>query len=197
MTKDFTESFINLGGRGFCPNRSPKFSFNHAKGSLSIRPLMVMLQERFPIGVVEMPHMIPQPVKLMMVVSHACRIGLEGNIGCATNSLSSLEIFSIGVGFVGGDFIDGECLGSLIHQSWELESISRFIGGGLCARYNVRSHTANQVSLYPSLLAAFLAVFVVKPPSVSGSSEARGINSEISLYGSQWTCTFLNKGFEQ
>jgi len=90
---------------------------------------MIMLQEGFSVEVVEMPHVIPESIKLVMLIPRASRIGLEGDVNHAANSLRSKEILPIGVGFVGGDFVDAECLGCLIHQSWELDIVSRLIRG--------------------------------------------------------------------
>ena len=64
-----------------------------------------------------MPHAIPKTVKLVMVVTHASRVGFEGNISDSTLSLNSMETSSIRIGFVGRDSIEGECLGCLLYQS--------------------------------------------------------------------------------
>ena len=45
---------------------------------------MIMLQKGFPIEVVEVPHAIPEAVKLVMLVAHASRVRLERDISRAT-----------------------------------------------------------------------------------------------------------------
>ena len=130
MAKNLAKNFINLSDRGFSSNRSPELGLNHGEGGLHIRPLVIMSQESIPIEVVEVPHAIPETVKLMMIVSHASRIDLEGDISRATLRLNGMEISPVGVGFVSRDFIDVECLSCLclperevgeyqpIHREW-------------------------------------------------------------------------------
>ncbi len=197
MTKDFTKNFINLSDRSLSPDRRAKLGFYHGEGCLHIRPLVVVSQECVLVEVVVVPHPIPQPVKLVVLVPHASGVRLEGNISNATLRLNRMEIPPIGVGFVGGDLVDAECLGSLVDQSGKLNRISRLIGRGFYAGNNMSLYTANKVRLDPSLFSAFFAVFVVKPAGVSGSGESRRINGEVSLYRSERACALLNERFEK
>jgi hypothetical protein len=142
-----------------------------------------MLQEGIPIEVVEVPHTIPETIKLMVMVTRASRVDFEGDKGDSIHRLDSMEISSIRVGFVGRDFVDGECLGCLTYQNWELDSVSRLIGRSYYASNYVSLYSANYVNLNPRLLTAFLAIFAVKP--ARGSVGKRGVKPlSINLFPS-------------
>lgn len=197
MTQNLAEHLIDLSDWGFRPNRTAEFSFYHREDGFNVRPLMVMLQEGFPIEVVEMPHSIPETVKLMMVVAHASGIDLEGNEGSSAYGLDGAKASPVRVCLVRRDLIDGECLGGIVDQTRELHIISRLVWSGLYASNNVGGDTAHQMSLNPCLFCAFLAVFMVEPASIGGGGKARRINGEVSLYRPQWTGTLLNQAFKQ
>ena len=118
---------------------------------------MIMLHEHSLVKVVEVPHSVPKPIKVVMMVSHASRVRLERDIGRATYCLNGMEITPIGIGFVCGYLVNVECLGSLSYQSRKLEGISRLMGGYLNTGNNMGFDTAHKVSLNPILMAALLA----------------------------------------
>ncbi len=197
MAEYLTQNLVNLSSRGFRPNRTPKLGFYHAESSLSIRPLMIMLQENVPIEVIEMPHAIPQTIKFMMMVAHASGTDFKGDKGHSAYGLYGMKVLPARIGFVGGDLIDIECLGCSIYQGGELQVVSRFVWGCLNTRNNMSFDTTHQMGFYPCLLAALLAIFVVEPPGICGSSESRGINGEVGFNCSQRAGTLLNEAFQQ
>ena len=197
MTQNLAQNLVHLSNGSLCPNRSPKLSLYHAECGFDIRPLVIVLQETVSIEVVEVPHSVPQPIELMMVVSHASRVHLEGDIGCATNGLNGMEITPIRISLISRDLVNIERLGGLGYQSRELGCISRFIGCSLDTGDNVGFDTAHQVSLNPILMAANLAPFVVEPASIGAGGEARGINGKISFDCFQRACALLNKSLEK
>lgn len=197
MTEHLAQHFVDLSGRGFGSNRATELRLNHGEGTLYIRPLVIMGQEGFLIVVVEVPHSIPEAIELMMVVSHASGIDLEGYERHATLCLNGMEIPPVRVCLVRRDFIDAECLGCLIHKSGHLDSIGGFIRGSFYTRDHVSLDPAHNVSLHPCLFAAFLAIFVVEPTRVGGSGETRGINGEVSLNRSERAGALFNKGFQK
>ncbi len=197
MTKHLAKNLVDLSSWSLRPNRTAELSLNHGEDSFDIGPLVVMLQEGFPIEVVEVPHPIPQPVRLVMMVVHASRVRLERDECRTTLRLNSAQILSVGVGFVGGNFIDSESPCSPAHQSGELQVISRLKGSGFDTGDDVGFDTANQVCLYPSLLTPRLAVLVVEPSGISSGGEAGGINGEVGLYRPERAGTLLNESLEQ
>ncbi len=103
MTQNLTKDFINLSNRGFRPNRSPELALNHGEYCFYVRPLVIMAQEGIPVKIVEVPHAVPQPIKLVMMVSNASGVRLEGDKGCSTLCLHYVEIAPIGVCLVSRD----------------------------------------------------------------------------------------------
>lgn len=197
MAKHFTENLINLSSRGLSPNRTPEFPFNHGEGGLDIRPLMVMLQERLTVEVVEVPHPIPEAVELMMVVAHTGGVDLEGDVSCATDSLNRMQVTPVGVGFVGAYLVNRECLGGLLDQSGELSVIRRLKGCGLDTGNYMGFDSADKVSFHPCLLATLFAPLVVKPAGICRSREAGGVNGEVGLDSPQWAGALFNESFQQ
>ena len=197
MTKYLAKNLINLSNRCLCPNRSTELCLNHAESGFNIRPLMVVLQEGFPIKVIEVPHMTPETIKLVVMVAHASGVRLEGNISCATYCLSRLKISAARICFVSRDLIDIECFGGCIYQWSELEIISRLIRSSFYTRNDMGVYPTNKVSLNPSLLAAFLPILVVKPTGICCGGEAGGVNGKVSLYSLQWTGALLNQIFQK
>ena len=51
MAENLAKNLINLSDRGFSPDETAELRFNHGEGSLHIRPLVVVAQERFPIEI--------------------------------------------------------------------------------------------------------------------------------------------------
>jgi hypothetical protein len=197
MTKYLAQDLVHLSDGGFSPNRSSKLGFYHTERGFDVRPLVVMKHEAIPVELIVAPHLIPQPIKPMMMVSHASRIHLERDIGCTTYRLNGMEISSVTVSLVSRDFVNVECLGSLGYQRRELQCVSRLIRSSLNTRNNMGFDTAHKVNLNPILMAAFLAPLMVKPASISASREARGVNSEVSLYRLQRACALFYEGFEK
>lgn len=197
MAKHFAQDLVDLGGRGLSPNRTPELGFYHREGGLDIRPLVVMLQKGIPIEVVEVPHPVPQAVKLVVVVSPASRVGLERDESCPALSLNRPQVSSVGICLVSRHLIDVEGLGCLIYQWYELAVVGGLIGGGLDAGDDVGLDAANQVGLYPSLLCALFAILAVKPSVIYRCGKAGGVNGEVGLYRPQWACALLYEGLEQ
>ena len=197
VTKHFAQDLIDLSGGSLSPNRTPELCFNHGEGGFDIRPLVVVLQEGVPVEVVEVPHPVPQPIELVVVVSRAGGVNLEGDKSRPALSLNRPEVAPVGVRLVSRHFIDVECLGCLVYQWYELAVIGGLIGSSLDTGDNVGFDTANQVGLYPGLLTAFLAVLVVEPSGIGASGEARGVNGKIGLYRPERAGTLLDKGLEQ
>lgn len=140
--------------------------------------------------------MIPETIKLMVMVTRASRVDFKGDKGDSIHRLDSMEISSIRVGFVGRDFFDGECLGCLTYQNWELESVSRLIGRSYYASNYVSLYSANYVSLNPRLLTAFLAIFVVKPASIGCRRKAGRISGKVKFNCTEWASALFNESFE-
>ena len=90
MTQNLTQNLVNLGNRGFGANRPAELAFNHAESSLDIRPLVIMLKEGIPIEVIEVPHSIPKPIKLIASLT-SFRIAFERDIGYCIYSLNCME----------------------------------------------------------------------------------------------------------
>ena len=197
MTKHLAQDLVDLSGRRLGPNCTAEFSLYHREGSLDIRPLVVMLQEGFPVEVVEVPHPVPQAVKLVMVVSHAGRVDLEGDKRRSALSLNSPQVAPVGVRLVSRDLVDVECLGCLVYQWYKLAIIGGLIGSSLDTGDDVSFDTADKMSLNPSLFAPFLAVLVVEPSGIDAGGKARRINGEIGLYRPQRAGTLLDKSLEQ
>lgn len=197
MAKYLAKNLIDLSSRSLSPNRTTELGLYHREGGFHIRPLVVMLQKGFPIEVVEMPHSVPQAVKLVMMVAPSSGIDFERNKRRSALSLNSPKVLSVGVGFVCRHLVDGEHLGSPADQSGELPIVRRLIGGRLYTGDNVGFDTANQVGLYPSLLTALSAIFVVKPSGICGGGEARRVNGEVGLYSPQRAGALLNESLEQ
>lgn len=197
MTEHFAQHFVNLSSRRLAANRAAELRLNHGEGSLYVRPLVIMSQEAFPIEVVEVPHFIPETVKLVVMVSHACRIDLERDERCPADCLDCMKVSPVRICFISRNLVDVEGLGGRVHQGGKLNVISRLIRGSFYACHNMGVHPAHQMSLNPSLFAPFLAVFVVKPSGIGGGSEARRVNCEVSLYRSQWACALFNEGFQE
>ncbi len=69
MAQNLAQYLINLSYGSLRTNEATKLALNHREGSFCVRPLVVVLQEGFPIEIIEVPHAIPEPVKLMVMVS--------------------------------------------------------------------------------------------------------------------------------
>jgi hypothetical protein len=197
MTEYLTKNFINLSNRGFRPNRTAELRFYGREGTFRIASLVIPLHEGFSIELVEVPHVIPKAVKPVVMVSHASRVYLEGNECCATNCLNRSEASSIGVSFISRDLIDCEGLGCSLDKHRESEIVRRFAGCSLDTSNYMGFDSTHKMRLDPSLLASFLAPFMVKPSIVSSSSKSRRIDRKVSFYCSRWTGTFFNERFKQ
>lgn len=62
----------------------------------------------------------------MMMVTYTSKVNFKRYKGSSTYRLNGCEIPSIGIGFIGRNLIDIECLGCLVNQWNELEIIRRF-----------------------------------------------------------------------
>jgi hypothetical protein len=197
MAKHLAQNLIDLSNWSLGPDRTPELCLYHGEGGLDIRPLVVMLQESIPIEVVEVPHPVPQPVKLVMVVSHASGVGLKGDKSRSALSLNRPQVLPAGVGFVCGNLVDIESLCSPAHQSRELQIVSRLVGSGFDTGDDVGFDATNQVGFDPSLLTALLAILVVEPSVIYRCRKAGGINGEVGLYRPERASALLDEGLEQ
>ena len=196
MTQNLTKNFIDLSGWGFGSNRSAELAFNHAESSFDIRPLVIMLQESIPIEVVEVPHLIPQTVKLFATLT-TFGIAFEWDIWGSIYGLNCMKTITARVCLVSRYFIDIECLSSCVDQLGKLGSISRFSWGYFNTSNNMGFNTAHQMSFDPLGFTSFLTPFLVKPSVVGSGCEARRINGKVSFNGFQRTGTLLNQGFQK
>ncbi len=196
MAEYLTKDFINLSDRGFSPYRTSELALNHREGGLYIRPLMIMSKKGFSIEVVEVPHPLPESIERFNPLT-ALRITPERDIGCGVYCLNSVEIILAGVGFVSRYLVDGEGLGGSIDQLGKLRGIGCLGRCGLNTGHYVGFDSAHQVGFNPFRFAPHLTPLMVKPSVIGGSGESRRINGEVSLYGSKWTGTPLNEGFQQ
>jgi hypothetical protein len=87
MAQYLAKDFINLSRWRLGTNRTAKLGFYHGKGSLHIRPLVVVLHKGFSIEVVEMPHSMPQAIIASCGTPHSPSITFEGDITCAAYRL--------------------------------------------------------------------------------------------------------------
>jgi len=197
MTQDFAKDFVDLSDRGLSPDRTPKFALNHKEGRLNIRPLVVMLHKGFLVEIVEVPHSVPQAVKLMMMVALTSGVRPKRYVGRSADSLNSPQIPPVGIGFVRRDLIDVESLSRFLHQHGQLGVVSREMWGSLSTGDDMGFDTAHDMSLNPSLSAAFLAPLVVKPSGEGAGGEASRINGKVGLNRPQGASRLLNEGFEQ
>ena len=80
MAEYLTQNLVDLSGRGLRSHRAAELGFNHAEHAFHIRPFVVVGQERFPIEVVEVPHLLPQTIGWEACACSLAAI-LEGDIG--------------------------------------------------------------------------------------------------------------------
>lgn len=197
MAQNLTEDFVDLGSRCLSPNSTTELALNHIEGRLDVRAFVVVLQEGFPVEVIEVKHSTPQPVKFVMAVLLSCGIGLEGDIGRATYRLDCVEITLDRVSLVSRDLVDGEGLGGLVDQSGKLDIVGGCVGRGLNAGDDMGLDPAHDMRLNPILHTAFLAPLVVKPSGVGAGGEARRVNGKVGLNRPQRGGALLDEGLEQ
>jgi hypothetical protein len=197
MAENLTKDFINLSSRGLSPYRTPELSLYHREGGLDIRPLVVVLHKGFLVEVIEVPHSVPQPVKLVVMVALSSGVSPERYVCCSAYRLDCPQIPPISIGFISGYLIDVEGLSRLVDQSGQLSVVSRCVGCSLGAGNDMGLDTADKVGLYPSLPTAFLAVLVVEPSGIDTSGEARGVNGEVGLNRPQRAGGLLDESLEQ
>jgi len=193
MAKYLTQNLVDLSGRGLRSDRAAELGFYHAEHTLHIRPFVVVGQERFPIEVVEVPHLVPEAIVASRVASHALGITLEGDVGRPTRILDGMKVAATGIGFVSRNLFDRECLSRLFQQGDEFNRVCGFVGTTFNTGHNVRFDPAHQVNLDIRLPLEFLAILVIKPSCIGGSREAGGINSEVGFHCSQRASTLLNE----
>lgn len=196
MTQNLTQDLIDLSNRSLGAHSTAELHFNHGENRFGVRPFVVMLQESFPIVIIEMPHAMPQSVKRLSSLT-AFGVAFEWYEWNGINGVNSMEITSAGVCLVRRYFADSECLGSGLYQFGKLRSIGGFCRSSFYAGDDMSLDTAHQMGFYPLYFASHLSVFMVKPSVIYGRSKARGINGEIGFYCSERTGTLLNKSFEQ
>src|SRR6266498_100234 len=98
MAKDFTKRFVGLSGEGFAPQCSAKLRFDHRKGGLYVRPLVVVLIEVLAVQAVVMEHLVPS-----IAARDWLRILLEINVRLHSLALSNRMVGAIRVRLVSRD----------------------------------------------------------------------------------------------
>ena len=92
MAEYLAQNLVNLSSWGFRPYRTTELGLNHAEHAFHIGTLVIMIQERVPIEVVEVPHPMPQSVVSSAAGSRALGITLEGNVGSSANGLYRVKV---------------------------------------------------------------------------------------------------------
>jgi hypothetical protein len=196
MAKHFTQNFIDLSGGSLSPNRTAELCLYHREDGLHIRPLVVVLQEGFLVEVVEVPHVLPEAVKCTVPL-RSLAVGLEWNISRSVYCHYSIKVLFAGIRLISRHLVNLKCLSRCFHQWSKLGSVGGLAWGSLNASDDVGLDPANKMGFYPSLLAPFLAVFMVKPSGIGGTGEARRVNGEVGLYRPQRAGALLNEAFQQ
>jgi hypothetical protein len=197
MAEDFTKDFVDLSNWCLGAHSATKLSFNHGESGFDIRPLVIMLHERFTVVIVEMPHAIPKAIEFMVMAVHTRGVDFERDKRRAAHGLNNIKILSGRISLVGRNFVDKEHFSRVFDKRWEMNTIMRLVSHDLNACDNMRFDTAHYMRSYPSLLAAFLAPLVVKPSGIGGSGEAGRIDSEVFFYCTKRTCALLDESFKQ
>ena len=104
MTQKLQQNFVDLASTGLRPNGSTKLRLYHAERRFDVAPLVIMLQERLSIEVVEVPHPLPKTIYLMAVPAYN-RIDFEGNISGPAYGFDCPQIALAQIGFVRRHFI--------------------------------------------------------------------------------------------
>jgi hypothetical protein len=155
-----------------------------------------MLQEGFPVEVVEVPHPLPETVKCAVPL-RSLAVGLERDISRSVHSHHGVKVLFAGIRLVSRHFVNLECLSRCLYQSGKLGGIGSLGRGSLNAGDDVGFDPADKVRLNPSLLAALFAVLVVEPSGIGAGGKARRVNGEVGLHRPQRASALLNEAFQQ
>lgn len=125
MTQHFAQDLIDLSRRGSGAERVAKLRLNHAERRFGLISLPVVFQEGSLIGVVEMPHALPQAILLTLNAWNRASAFLEGDIWDSTCCSDRAQVSFAAIGFVAGHLFKIEMLGGGFHKRRQVRSISR------------------------------------------------------------------------
>src|SRR5579859_3157214 len=172
VAQELAQDFIFHGGVRLAPNVVPELCLDHAERRFDVAPLVIVLEEFFPMEAVVVEHPVPDAIAV------GAAVHLERDVGCRADFLQQSKVFLAEIRLVARDFLDGEVFGRFLYQRHELRAIVGVAVRDEDGRNDIRFHPTNGVGLHPILTRALNSVFLVIPAYEPGRAEPGGIGSE-------------------